>query len=84
MLPLILSASLLVSSVDMTPPPAPPEQSYKDLKKYYIASVVGLGCLFGGALLLEREHKVSGGFALGVGTPLASMGILGAFEVYTW
>ena len=87
MLPLILSISLMAPAVDMQPPPSTPksyEEKLSDFRKYHTSTIVGLCFLFGGVLLLERDYKFGGGLAIGAGTPLAGMGVLGTFEVYEW
>lgn len=53
-------------------------------RKYYMTNVVGLLFVVGGAMLISNDEKLGGGFALGLGLPLATLGGLGMFEVYKW
>jgi len=83
-LPLILSASLMASAGNFSLIGPNCEEQQADTKKYYGSALVGVVFLFGGVLLLERDHRGMGGFALGVGTPLAGLGLAGMFELYKW
>lgn len=86
MLPLILSVSLAASPANFSLFGG--GDSCKEVqevqRKYYLSSLIGLTFLVGGVMAVQYDNKLGGGFAMGIGAPLATLGFLGMFEVYKW